>query len=197
MPKHVDKFLAAFLSGFLQTVINERYNHKVRDLEVRANASKYATCMSMWFSLLNADLIDHYGRDVIRPPHSEAPMPGDLNAKSVFEPSPAAMEKVNVSDLNGPTQWQTWTSMSIKRAYHEQELMVLAHKKADRSMVTKSWRTNLLPSGEVVLFRGAGIETRAFPVLWNVGGVCGAWPVSRHENHVEVCLKNEVVLPRS
>ena len=70
--------------------------------------------------------------------------------------------------------------------------MVKACDARDRSMIVKSWRTDFLPSGEVIIFRGKGIETRAFIVVWNVGGVCGAWPITRHDMHIEITLECEV-----
>jgi hypothetical protein len=191
IPDDVAEFVSNLFSGYLQTVINERYNQLIRDMELRNNPSKYGSCMSMWFKLLNATMIEDYGRHSVRPPHSESAVPGDIDVKCLFEPVKHEMD-VNLKLLNGKATWQTWTSQTIKRAYHEQELMVKAFDAGDRSMIAKSWRTSFLPSGEVIIVRGKGIVTRAFIVLWNVGGVCGAWPIARHDTHIEIMLDCEV-----
>lgn len=196
VPPLLHEFLKLFWEGLLQTVVNERLNKVARDLELRSSTSKYGACATMWYELLVAThVLENYGVKTIAAPHSEAPLPRDLDIKDLFNIKPTDFE-AELNRLNSENDFQTWSSTTIKRAYHETELMVLAHRSKDRALISKSYRADFAPRGQVLLFREPK-ATRGFVVLWNCGGCFATWPIIRHESVIEFVIEHTEMVYRT
>ena len=188
-PPLLKEFLILMFEGPIQTVVNERANKVVRDMETRANPSKTMARISRWYEVINAGLFEDYGYQSVEPPHSEMKCARE-SVEQVFEPTCQPESKVPIDDLLANNTFQTWTSQTIKRSHSEQIFMEMAHQQNDHSIIAKSWHTGLLPCNQMILMREEVGNAEGFIVLWVAGGVATCWPVTRHVQYVS--LLNDV-----
>ena len=192
----LQEFVRLMYTGGLQTVINERINQRIRDLEERQTPSKETSRIARWYEAATCGLIESYGRKNVEVPHSEVSFSRDIPVESLFVPPSTMQTDLPLDKIIEPNQWQTWTAQSIKRAYHEQELMSIAYKMRDEKTVSLSWHTSLLPTCQIILYKPVESNdgvVEAFFVLWNTGGCVSTWPVRGHsEAHMSLDPKGTV-----
>ena len=172
-------FVRLMFSGGCQTVINERLNQKVVDMQDRKTVSKQNSRMTRWYELSRCGLIEQYGRNSVEAPHSEPSIGSDLPMGALFEPPSVIESALPLDAVLEDNQFQTWTPQTLERAFHEAELMTIAYDKKDNALVAQSWQTKLLPCKQVILYRDGHAGVQAFWVMYNDGGSVSTWAVSR------------------
>ena len=180
-------FLADMWGGPHQTHTNEDINNLLRDQELRESTSKTASRMSRYQKIIFSGHFEKNGYKEVTAPHTEVSFGRNLNHDMLFEASTAIATDLRVDDVLQDNTFQTWTSQSIKRSYAESRLMTLAYERRDRTLVSKSWMTSLLPPRQVVLIRKTpSSPVKGFYILWNAGRAALAWPCKYDGIHVRL-----------
>ena len=113
--------------GFLQSVMNERANQVLRDREIRRTTSEEELKrLKCWENVRSLHLFEDYGAKVEEVDCSIA-VPKDLDLRIVFR-AIGDDASVHLKRVMGEQDWQTWTSMTIRRSYAETQLMMDAYK---------------------------------------------------------------------
>ena len=111
-------------TGFLQTVINERMNKELRGAETRSSTSKDLARLKRWEACRHSGQMEHYGVRM-KPVDHTISVPTDVDLNVVFKAVNDA-SSVDLKRIHGKQDWETWNSMSIRKTFAEQQLMVKA-----------------------------------------------------------------------
>ena len=194
--KEVNELLETFLdeqwAGGLQTVANERINQKLRDLDGRKTLSKCSARATRWETAARCGVLEQWGRKLVKPPHSEVPIRvEDADIKCLFKPEAVLDTNLDLKRVLQDNCFQSWTGQTLRRACSEQELMDIAYKARDKTMISKRWMTGLLPVRQVVGV-GEGASLQTFFVLNSDGGAAQVWPVQGRAKHCTIALDREI-----
>ena len=166
--------------GFLQTVMNERANQKLKDAETRKTTSKELKRLKRWEVVRRSGLLEDYGARVEEVDLS-IKVPRDVDARILFR-AVGDDASVDLKRIMGEQNWQTWNSMTIRHSYGETQLMLDSwrDKKAEY-FARRPLHTAFIPVKQVVgVSTGrspAASKWDAFLVLSNQRAAVAVWPI--------------------
>ena len=174
------ELLNCVFTAMLNEKLNEDANHKIRDIETRANASKTMQHFTQWSVPVERKILELYERppmaiDVSVPCMRDT---GSVSRHSLFEPvfeeGKRDKELVDFAGILHPKTWSTYNSITLKESAVVMELVRFIHRKGDWGLLDKVWVTTLLPKGHVVV----DMELKSFYLVldvWKTGAL--AWPL--------------------
>ena len=134
------QLLTNIWTGFLNTVINERGNQRLRDAELRDMPSKECARLKRWEILRRGDLLEQYGVEGVVANLAQ-PLPRPMpSLETLFVGAPIQDDAgLQLKKICEAPDWGTWTSQTIKNSHAELALMTLAEKQHDPLLFNNSW----------------------------------------------------------
>ncbi len=147
VPPCLVEWFKLFWSGLLQSVINERANKVLRQVETHDCPSKAIARMKKWEALRLSSLAKMYERKPLEVAEfHDVPVDCLDLMSSLFEHSNET-PPLNLHRITGVQDWQTWNSMTVRNAYAETFVMRQAYENTDASILTGS---AMVPAGQVI-----------------------------------------------